>query len=58
MAADTGQLMWHARLTQRHCPMAAQITQIWLATIEIKSEHPATPNGGDVRVAAPALRLL
>jgi hypothetical protein len=44
MVADTGQLMWHARLTQRHCPMAAQITQTWLATIEIKSEHPATPN--------------
>jgi monoamine oxidase len=39
-------LVWHARLTQRHCPMAAQITQIWLAIIEIRSEHPATPNGG------------
>jgi hypothetical protein len=32
--------------------MAAQITQIWLAIIEIKSEHPATPNGGS-RALAP-----
>jgi hypothetical protein len=50
MAAAAGQRVWHARLTQRHCPMAAQITEIWLAIIEITSEHPATPNGGSARV--------
>jgi hypothetical protein len=48
MAAATGQPVRHARLTQRHCPMAAQITQIWLAIIEIRSEHPAMQIGGSV----------
>jgi hypothetical protein len=58
MTAATGQLVWHAQLTQRHCPMAAQITQIWLAIIEIRSDHPATPNGGSARDFLPGFPVV
>jgi hypothetical protein len=38
--------------------MAAQITQMWLAIIEITSEHPATPNGGYTRCCLGFTQLL
>jgi hypothetical protein len=38
--------------------MAAQITQIWLAIIEIRSDHPATPNGGSARDFLPGFPVV